>query len=127
MDVQAFGRVVSRAARKRRPARERYVFFPLIRSLPGSHPTHGNKCWIAGHSGAVCRQVAYSGSSTTVRQTGVPFPTPIRGTRMKKAVYGSALLALMVASASQAQTDPDWHDRDLVVTASNTASDRRAT
>lgn len=43
---------------------------------------------------------------------------------MKKAVYGSALLALMVASASQAQTDPDWHDRDLVVTASNTASNQ---
>ncbi|HUB91697.1 MAG TPA: hypothetical protein VMA74_18405, partial [Dyella sp.] len=43
---------------------------------------------------------------------------------MKKAVYGSALLALMVASATQAQTDSSWHDRDLIVTASNTASNQ---
>jgi hypothetical protein len=43
---------------------------------------------------------------------------------MKKAVYGSALLALMVAGATHAQTDLGWHDDDLVVTASNTASNQ---
>lgn len=43
---------------------------------------------------------------------------------MKKAVYGSALLALMVASAAQAQAGFGWHDDDLIVTASNTANNR---
>ncbi|GGA36406.1 hypothetical protein [Dyella nitratireducens] len=43
---------------------------------------------------------------------------------MKKAVYGSALLALMVASAAQAQAGFGWHDDDLIVTASNTASNQ---
>lgn len=38
---------------------------------------------------------------------------------MNKAIYGSALLALMVASAAQAQ---GWNDGDLIVTSSNTAS-----
>jgi 6-phosphogluconolactonase (cycloisomerase 2 family) len=41
---------------------------------------------------------------------------------MKKAIYGSALLALMVAGAVQAQTGFGWNDGDLIVTASNTAS-----
>lgn len=41
---------------------------------------------------------------------------------MKKAIYGSALLALMVASAANAQPDNRWNDGDLIVTASNTAS-----
>jgi hypothetical protein len=43
---------------------------------------------------------------------------------MKKAVYGSALLALMVAGAVQAQGNAGWHDDDLIVTASNTASNQ---
>jgi hypothetical protein len=41
---------------------------------------------------------------------------------MKKAIYGSALLALMVASAAHAQGGSGWNDGDLIVTASNTAS-----
>jgi len=41
---------------------------------------------------------------------------------MKKAIYGSALLALMVAGAAQAQGSSGWNDGDLIVTASNTAS-----
>jgi hypothetical protein len=41
---------------------------------------------------------------------------------MKKAIYGSALLALMVASVAHAQGRSGWHDGDLIVTASNTAS-----
>ncbi|GLQ91732.1 hypothetical protein [Dyella acidisoli] len=41
---------------------------------------------------------------------------------MKKAIYGSALLALMVASAVHAQTGSRWNDGDLVVTSSNAAS-----
>lgn len=43
---------------------------------------------------------------------------------MKMAVYGSALLALMVAGAVQAQSNAGWHDDDLIVTASNTASNQ---
>jgi hypothetical protein len=43
---------------------------------------------------------------------------------MKKAVYGSALLALMVAGAVHAQGNAGWHDDDLIVTASNTASNQ---
>lgn len=41
---------------------------------------------------------------------------------MKKAIYGSALLALMVASAAHAQGGSGWNDGDLIVTAANTAS-----
>jgi hypothetical protein len=41
---------------------------------------------------------------------------------MNKAIYGSALLALMVAGAVNAQTSFGWNDGDLIVTASNTAS-----
>lgn len=41
---------------------------------------------------------------------------------MKKAIYGSALLALMVASAVHAQTGSGWSDGHLIVTSSNTAS-----
>lgn len=41
---------------------------------------------------------------------------------MNKAIYGSALLALMVASAAHAQDE--WHSRDLIVTSSNTASNQ---
>lgn len=43
---------------------------------------------------------------------------------MKKAIYGSALLALMVASAANAQPNTGWNDGDLIVTASNTASNQ---
>jgi hypothetical protein len=43
---------------------------------------------------------------------------------MNKTVYGSALLALMVASAAHAQADFGWHDDDLIVTSSNTASNQ---
>jgi hypothetical protein len=43
---------------------------------------------------------------------------------MKKAIYGSALLALMVASAASAQSNAGWNDGDLIVTASNTASNQ---
>lgn len=43
---------------------------------------------------------------------------------MKKAIYGSALLALMVAGAAHAQTGSHWHDGDLIVTSSNTASNQ---
>ncbi|HTV85957.1 MAG TPA: hypothetical protein VME63_11135 [Dyella sp.] len=46
-----------------------------------------------------------------------------RGTTMKMAIYGSALLALMVASAVNAQSN-GWNDGDLIVTASNTASNQ---
>jgi len=42
---------------------------------------------------------------------------------MKMAIYGSALLALMVASAVNAQSN-GWNDGDLIVTASNTASNQ---
>ncbi|RDS79643.1 hypothetical protein DWU98_16370 [Dyella monticola] len=41
---------------------------------------------------------------------------------MKKVIYGSALLALMVAGAANAQSNAGWNDGDLIVTASNTAS-----
>jgi len=41
---------------------------------------------------------------------------------MKKAICGTALLALMVAGTVHAQTGSGWNDGDLVVTASNTAS-----
>ncbi|GFZ87592.1 hypothetical protein [Dyella caseinilytica] len=41
---------------------------------------------------------------------------------MKKAIYGSALLALMVAGAASAQGSSGWNDGDLIITASNTAS-----
>ena len=41
---------------------------------------------------------------------------------MKKAIYGSALLALMVAAAAHAQTGAGWNDGDLIVTSSNAAS-----
>lgn len=41
---------------------------------------------------------------------------------MKKAIFGSALLGLMVAGAGNAQTAARWNDGDLVVTSSNTAS-----
>jgi len=41
---------------------------------------------------------------------------------MNKAMYGSALLALMVASAAHAQDQ--WHSGDLIVTSSNTASNQ---
>jgi hypothetical protein len=41
---------------------------------------------------------------------------------MKKVIYGSALLALMVASAANAQSNTGWNDGDFIVTASNTAS-----
>jgi len=41
---------------------------------------------------------------------------------MKKAIYGSALLALMVAGAVHAQTGFGWNDGDFIVTSSNTAS-----
>ena len=41
---------------------------------------------------------------------------------MKKALYGSALLGLMVAGTVNAQAGFGWNDGDLVVTASNTAS-----
>lgn len=40
---------------------------------------------------------------------------------MKKAIYGSALLGLMLAGAVHAQTGPSWNGGDLVVTATNTA------
>lgn len=43
---------------------------------------------------------------------------------MKKAIYGSALLALMVASAVHAQPGFGWHSGDLIVTSSNTASNQ---
>ena len=43
---------------------------------------------------------------------------------MKKAIYGSALLALMVASAVHAQTGFGWHSGDFIVTSSNTASNQ---
>jgi hypothetical protein len=43
---------------------------------------------------------------------------------MKKAIYGSVLLALMVASATNAQANTGWNDGDLIVTASNTASNQ---
>jgi hypothetical protein len=42
---------------------------------------------------------------------------------MKRAIYGSALLALMVAGAVNAQTN-GWNDGDLIVTSSNTASNQ---
>ncbi|RDS86135.1 hypothetical protein [Dyella psychrodurans] len=41
---------------------------------------------------------------------------------MKKAIYGSALLALMVAGAVHAQTTNGWNNGDLIVTSSNAAS-----
>ncbi|HUB91052.1 MAG TPA: hypothetical protein VMA74_15115, partial [Dyella sp.] len=41
---------------------------------------------------------------------------------MKRAIYGSALLALMVAGAVHAQTHSGWNDGDLIVTSSNAAS-----
>jgi hypothetical protein len=41
---------------------------------------------------------------------------------MKKAMYGSALLALMVGGIAHAQGGLAWNDGDLIVTASNTAS-----
>jgi hypothetical protein len=41
---------------------------------------------------------------------------------MKRALYGSALLALMVSGAINAQTNNGWNDGDLIVTSSNTAS-----
>jgi len=41
---------------------------------------------------------------------------------MKKAICGSALLALMVAGTVHAQTSSGWSDGDLVVTASNTTN-----
>src|SRR5215469_11420296 len=41
---------------------------------------------------------------------------------MKKAVYGSALLALMISGVANAQTDSGWNDGDLIVTSSNSAS-----
>jgi hypothetical protein len=41
---------------------------------------------------------------------------------MKRAIYGSALLALMVASVVHAQNLYGWNENDLIVTASNTAS-----
>jgi hypothetical protein len=41
---------------------------------------------------------------------------------MKKAIYGSALLALMVAGIVHAQSNSGWNDGDLIVTSSNTAS-----
>jgi hypothetical protein len=41
---------------------------------------------------------------------------------MNKAIYGSALLALMVSGAVQAQSSSGWNDGDLIVTSSNTAS-----
>lgn len=40
---------------------------------------------------------------------------------MKKAIYGSALLGLMVAGAVHARTGPSWNGGDLVVTATNAA------
>ena len=43
---------------------------------------------------------------------------------MKKAIFGSALLALMVASAVHAQPGSDWNGGDLIVTSSNTASNQ---
>ncbi|MFC3650079.1 hypothetical protein ACFONN_00870 [Dyella humi] len=43
---------------------------------------------------------------------------------MKKAIYGSALLALMVANAVHAQPGFGWHSGDLIVTSSNTASNQ---
>ncbi|GLQ51882.1 hypothetical protein ACFFJT_18245 [Dyella flava] len=41
---------------------------------------------------------------------------------MKRAIYGSALLALMAAGTVNAQTSHGWNDGDLIVTSSNTAS-----
>ena len=41
---------------------------------------------------------------------------------MKKAVYGSALLALMISGVASAQTGSGWNDGDLIVTSSNSAS-----
>lgn len=41
---------------------------------------------------------------------------------MKKSVYGTALLGLMVAGAVHAQTGSGWNDGDLIVTASNAAN-----
>lgn len=38
---------------------------------------------------------------------------------MKKAIFGSALLGLMVAGAVHAQPGDDWNDGDLIVTSSN--------
>lgn len=38
---------------------------------------------------------------------------------MKKAISGSALLALMVAGAAHAQAASDWNDGDLIMTSSN--------
>lgn len=41
---------------------------------------------------------------------------------MKKAVYGAALLALLVTGAVNAQTGPRWNDGDFIVTSSNTSN-----
>jgi 6-phosphogluconolactonase (cycloisomerase 2 family) len=41
---------------------------------------------------------------------------------MKRAIYGPALLGLMVAGTVNAQTGPGWNDDDLIVTSTNTAS-----
>jgi hypothetical protein len=42
---------------------------------------------------------------------------------MKRAIYGSALLALLVSGAVSAKTN-GWNDGDLIVTSSNTASNQ---
>jgi hypothetical protein len=43
---------------------------------------------------------------------------------MKRTICGSALLGLMVVGTAYAQTDRGWNDSDLVVTSSNTASNK---